>query len=220
MSMKTTILAAAAVLATAGNALAVTELQLDINKVEAQAKRANGNNGWSGLTHTGSIQLSKGVNTTLAGVLIDGVVQATTTMTVTAFTGVINLVNGGVTGGNFSLLMSDGSTFNTDIVGGSGMVVNQVLPGGVQGFSIDGLTFNGLFNSNTFVGVDVSPWFDTQPLDGSFINFAFAPNSMGRSTSDIDIFLPTGDEPPVIPTPLAAGMGLVGLAGLAARRRR
>lgn len=218
MSMKT-ILTAAVVFATAGSALATTELQLDINKVEAQAKRANGNNGFGGLTHTGSIQLSKGVNTVLAGVLIDGVVQATTTTVVTSFTGLITFNMGQVTGGNFAVTMNDGSIFTTDILGGSGMIVNQVLPGGVNGFSIDGLTFNGLFNSSTFVGVDIAPWFDTQPLDGSFINFAFAPNAQGRSTSDIDIFIPA-DETPVIPAPLGAGMGLVGLAGLAARRRR
>ena len=193
---------------------------LDINKVEAQAKRANGNNGFGGLTHTGSIQLSKGVNTVLAGVLIDGVVQTISTSVVTAFTGLITFNMGQVTGGNFALTMNDGSVFTTDILGGSGMIVNQVLPGGVQGFSIDGLTFNGLFNSSTFVGVDISTWFNNQPLDGSFINFAFAPNAQGRSTSDIDIFIPTDDRPPVIPAPLGAGMGLVGLAGLAARRRR
>jgi len=78
-----------------------------------------------------------------------------------------------------------------------------------------------VFSSASFAGVNITPWFNDQPLDGSFINFSFGPNVMGfDGDTDIDIFLPADEDRPEIPAPLAGGMAGLGLLGLGARRRR
>lgn len=211
------LLAASAALVTAGSALAITELQIDVNALRAQAYFGNGSKGFGGVNHTGTIQLSSGSLSTLAGILIDGANQPIAAGLLMTFSGTINLNNGFVTGGSMSLSLNNGDTFNTSIGGGAGQVQFQAG----QGFSIDGLLTGAVFNSNSFAGLDISPWFNDQPLDGSFINFAFGPNVMGfDGDTDVDIFLPADDDTPVIPTPLAGTMAGVGLLGLGARRRR
>ncbi len=197
-----------AMLAGASMASATTQLQIDVNSLTATAGAG------FGTSYTGAVNFTKNVNSDLAGILIDGVGQ-TSTGTLDTFTGTINLVGGMVTGGSFAVtvLESDAVTFNTysaTIAGGAGQVNTQAG----QGFSIDGLTFNGAFTSAVFSGVDVTPWFNNQPLTGSFIHFAFNPNAMGVDTdSDIDIFV-------TVPLPAGGAMAFAGLAGLAGVRRR
>ncbi|MGP1309400.1 MAG: hypothetical protein ACTS27_04305 [Phycisphaerales bacterium] len=211
------LIAASAILATAGSALAITELQLDINALRAQANFMNGSKGFGGVNHTGTITLSSGSATNLADVLIDGAAQNIAANMLMTVNGVINLTNGNVTGGSIALSLNNGDTFTTDIQGGAGSVAFQAG----QGFSIDGLTTNGVFSSNSFAGVDISAWFNDQPLDGSFIEFAFGPNALGfDGDTNLDIFLPAEEDRPEIPAPLAGGMAGLGLLGLGARRRR
>lgn len=200
--------AAVAMLAGAGVASATTELQIDVNALTATAGP-----GFS-TSYTGNVTLTTNVNSMLAGMLIDGVGQSFNG-TLDDFNGTINLVNGAVTGGSFSVdvLESDAVTVNTysaSIMSGAGAVGTQAG----QGFTIDGLTFAGAFTSATFAGVDVSPWFNAQPLTGSFLQFAFSPDAQGVDTqSDIDIFV-------TVPLPAGGAMAFVGLAGLAGVRRR
>jgi hypothetical protein len=214
------LLAASAALAMAGSALAVTELQIDVNSLRAQAFFGNGSKGFGGVNHTGSIQLTSGSLSNLAGILIDGANQPIAAGLLMTFAGTINLNNGFVTGGSIALSLNNGDTFNTSIAGGAGQVQFQAG----QGFSIDGLLTGAVFggpNGTTFANVGIAPWFADQPLDGSFINFAFGPNVMGfDGDTDIDIFLPAEEDRPEIPAPLAGVMAGVGMLGLGARRRR
>ncbi len=200
--------AALAAFAGASVASAGTEVQIDVNALTATAAP-----GFS-TSYTGDVVLSTNVNSMLAGMLIDGVGQSITG-TLSDFNGTINIVGGAVTGGGFTVevLESDLVTMNTysaTIVAGSGTVGTQAG----QGFTIDGLTFAGVFSSATFAGVDVSPWFAAQPLFGSFLQFAFSPNAAGVDVqSDIDIYA-------TVPLPAGSAMAFVGLAGLAGVRRR
>lgn len=209
--LKHATILAATMAGAAGLVSAAQVLQLDVNALTGQARDSGGNNvAFGGLTHTGSILLTGDASSNLAGILLDGVAQAVAPNQFASFTGVINLVGGGVTGGSLMLALQNGDTFAASIVGGIGQVNTQVG----QGFSIDGLVTSAVFNASTFAGVDITPWYSSQPLNGSFINFTFGPNANGTDMdTDIDIFV-------VVPSPVAGGMAGVGLMGLAARRRR
>lgn len=212
MRRRTPILAGATLLMlVAGGAFAATELQLDLNAIEAQSANAAGMDAaFGGLDHTGSIMLSSGVDTELAGLLIDGVPQGVTLGRLSNLTGQIDFVSGNVTGGDLTVTLDDGETFNADIQNGVGSIQFQAG----EGFSIDGLLSSTTFSSDMFAGVDISRWFDAQPLPGSFITFAFDPDSTGfSSNTSTDVFI-------IVPSPLAGGMAGLGLFGLAVRRRR
>lgn len=198
----------------ASGATLASVLHMDVNALRSQSLNANGvASAFGGLNHTGSISLTSGPNSVLADLILNSVAQNIAPGQLQSFAGSINLVNGGVTGGSFSLTLTDGHTFTTSIVSGVGQVAPQILPGGVQGFSIDGLTTNGVFSTSTFAGANIAPWFNAQPLTGSFINFGFNPNSSGLDTaSDLDIFL--------VPTPAAGGVFGLAALGLGMRRRR
>lgn len=201
--------AALALFAGASVASATSVLQIDVNSLTATAVA-----GSFGTGYTGSVQLTTNANSELAGILIGGASQSISG-TLADFTGKIDIVAGAVAGGSFTVqvLESDAVTLNTytaTIKSGIGQVNTQAG----QGFSIDGLTFDGAFSSSVFAGVDVSRWFDEQPLTGSFIQFAFNPNAQGRDNdSDIDIFV-------TVPLPAGGAMAFAGLAGLMGVRRR
>lgn len=210
------LLVAAAALAAAGSALAVTELQIDINALRAQSYYDNGSKGFGGVNHTGTISLTSNSATNLAEILIDGVAQNIAAGLLMTVAGDIDLVNGFVTGGSMTVSLNNGDVFSADINNTPGQVQFQAG----QGFSIDGLIMNGMFNNSSFAGVDVSLWDDNEPLSGSFIEFAFGPNIMGfDGDTNLDIFLPVENRPG-IPAPMAGVMGGFGLLGLGARRRR
>ncbi len=210
MNKKTVILAALVAAAGSGVASATNVLQLDLNALNAQAVDGSGGNSFGGVNHTGSIMLSMGSLGHVADILLNGSAQNIAPGQMMSFSGQIDLVNGGVTGGNFVLTLTDTSTFTATIVGGQGQVNTQAG----QGFSIDGLITSAMFSSNPFAGVDISPWFSAQPLSGSFLEFAFNPNASGfDNDTNLDIFV-------IVPSPMAGGMAGIGLMGLAARRRR
>lgn len=209
MARKLVMLAAFAAAGTCASAASV--LQIDLNTLTAQAVRASDNaNAFDGLGHTGSIMLSSNGSSTLADILLNGNAQNIAAGQLMSFTGQIDLVGGDVTGGSFTLTLTDASTFTATILGGYGQVNTQAG----QGYSIDGLITSALFSSNPFAGVDISQWFSEQPLTGSFLEFAFNPNGSGfDGNTNLDIFV-------LVPSPLAGGLAGVGLMGLAARRRR
>ncbi len=206
-------LVAGAVIGLSSSALAVTTVQIDVNGLSSQAQVFQGG-GWvnaafGGTTHTGRLSLTHDVNSVLAGVALDGVSQSLTS-SLASFAGTIELINGFVNGGSFTVTNLDGSSYTASIVAGVGRVNTQVG----QGFRIDGLTFQGLFSGPLFAGANVNPFFSVQPLFGSFLHFAFNPNAQGLdSDADIDIFA-------TIPLPTSAGLATVGLLGLAGVRRR
>ena len=205
MNTKNMLLSVGAAVLAVSTANAASTCLIDINGLTAQFAGAGG----FGVNATGTITLSFDGNSALVGVALDGFNQNLGGNTLTGFTGTINLVGGQVTGGLFSATTTAG-TYGANIVGGIGAVAVQAG----QGYSIDGLTFNGLFSGPTFAGVNIGNFFTAQPLFGSVLTFAFNPNANGvDSDSDIDIFIQ-------IPMPGAAAMGFVGLAGLAGVRRR
>ncbi len=233
-------LAAAATVAFAGSAFASNELQIDINALLSQVVSAEPvaqdmhnsstsastpassgvRGGGFGLNFTGTVNISDKAGSSLAGILIDGIGQ-TVTGTLADFVGTINLENGDVTGGSFrvDVLESDAVTMNTytaTIVANIGQVEEQAG----QGFTINGLTFEGMFSSDTFAGVDVSLWNDNEPLVGSFIEISLDPDDNGLDNdTDVDLFVTPAPVVPLPSAPALAGVGLVGvLAG--ARRRR
>jgi hypothetical protein len=130
--------------------------------------------------------------------------------TMTSMTGIVNLTNGNVTGGSISVTVNGTDTYTAQIAN-AGYVENFI--GG--GYTIQGLTFNGLFSSNNFGNVNVTPWAGGG-LPGSFLQFNFAPNASGNGYADVDLFVQ------VIPLPPAAAMGMATLGGLmiASRFRR
>ena len=222
--MKTTtfLLTAAATAGIASMATAASELQLDVNALivsvdnsgmaDLDSAVARGSSGFS-TTYTGSITMNDGPLSDLAGILCDGVPFAVTG-SLNDFTGSIDFVNGQVAGGSFTVeVVETGGEINTysaQIASGIGAINTQAG----QGFQIDGLTFAGMFSSGTFAGVDVSRWFEAQPLPGSFLTFQFEPNADGVDTdTDIDIFV-------VVPLPAGGAIASVALIGLAGVRRR
>ena len=125
------------------------------------------------------------------------------------FSATVSMTNGEISGGSFTVMLASGESYSASIAAGSGLV-RQIR----TGYFFDGLTFDGTFTSTDFDGIDVSNFFDNIPLTGNFIEFAYNPDANGfDDTSNMNIFV-------AVPTPLGAGLGLAGLAGVAARRRR
>ena len=212
--MKKTLLAAAALVLSAGAvATATPTLQFDVNGFNAQAS------GTVNTSFTGSITISKG-----AGLLNDVAIrsvangpfvsQGTGGFPLGAFSGVINFVNGLVTGGNIVLQNTNNpiDAYTCNITPSSGSITTFV--GG--GFKIEALTRNGLFSDASFGSINVSPWFNiqgAQGLPGSFLQFNFSPNANNFATSDMDLFCD------VVPLPAAVWGGLATLGGVIAVRR-
>lgn len=206
-----TFIAAAVVgLGAANAAHANSVLQLDINSLTAVAS------GPFDTGFTGTITLMDDANSTLTDILIDGNAQNIASGQLADFAGVITIVAGVVTGGNFSVTDINGAMYSATIVPASGHVGDSA--GQTGPFMIDGLTFDGgfanLMNGTHFAGVDVSLWAQAPSLRGSFLEFKFGPDANGVDTdTDVDIFA-------VVPAPAPAGLAFAGLTGLAALRRR
>jgi hypothetical protein len=210
--MKTTtfLFAAAAAAGLATAAHADTELQIDVNSLVVST---SGGSGSFGADFTGSLEMNDGPESNLAGLLCDGMPLGIDG-TLSDFSGTINLQNGTVSGGSFTIEVTESGGGTNSYMAQIASGVGSVEPQAGQGFQIDGLTFQGMFSSDTFAGADVSPWFGAQPLPGSFLTFQFEPNANGvDDETDIDIFV-------VIPLPAGGAMASAALVGLAGVRRR
>lgn len=185
-------------------------LQFDLNSLASQAQGPGGGNApFNGVNHTGAVVLSSTSNSTLAEVLIDGAAQNIAPGQLQSFSGTINLVNGMVMGGGMSFTLTGGEVFSAQIQSGVGQVNTQAG----QGFRIDGLLNNVTLSADPFAGVSITPFFNAQPLEGAFLNFAFNPNAGGfDNVTSLDIF--------VVPSPAAAGLLALGGAFASRRRRR
>ncbi len=204
----TIILTAIALAAAAGSASAgVANVRYDTNNLTASAGGPFG-----GTTHTGAITITHNATSTLNGIVIFGVSQPFTGA-LASFSATINLVNGFVTTGSLSTVLTDGSRYDASINGGGGRVVFQAG----RGFRIDGLTFNGNFSNlvggTNFGGVNVAAAVGAgaSNYDGSFLLTSFNPDASGVTNQ-------AQFETYIFPTPGSAA--LLGLAGLAAARRR
>lgn len=188
------------------------KLMFDLNGLVSQT--ATG--GAFSTSYTGDVIVSSNSSADLATIL--GINAATSTDLVASgeflgtldyFSATVSMTNGQISGGSFEVMLASGESYSASIAAGSGLV-RQIR----TGFFFDGLTFDGTFTSTNFDGVDVSNFFNNIPLAGNFIEFAYNPDASGfDDTSNMNIFV-------AVPTPLGAGLGLAGLAGVAARRRR
>ncbi len=204
-----------------------SELQFDVNSISTRISVNSTGDPFSE-NFTGSLRLGHDSDSVLAAVLIDGAYQAFdsarhdgTGWDLSHFSAKINIENGTVVGGylyleveQFSGGSPDGLTnsYTADIVDGAGRVNHQAG----QGYTIDGLTINGMFSDATFAGIDIGRWFGLQPLIGSFLNFSFDPgdNPFGTDeNSHIDIFV-------TVPLPTSVFLGLAGVTILPFLRPR
>ena len=203
--LRAAMMATAAMLsATAGTAHAgdpLNEMQIDINAFTTTV-----NNPPFGLNYTGSITMSDDVDSELAGVLFDGVDQPISG-SLMSFMGEIEFLMGDVVGGWFDILVLESDMVTmTSYSATIGDQEGQINTQAGQGFSIDGLTYSGVFGSSTFSGLDITDWSEDQPLEGSFLKFQFEPENESRGggiinqdiDTDIDIFVL--ENPPTIIT--------------------
>jgi len=204
-------LAACSALGFACAADAGSLLRFDVNSLTASADAG------FDTTYSGSVLLASDGNSSFEDMRIDGTAQSFGPQwSLAAFTGEVTFLNGAITGGSFMVSVTDGvatDRYAADLVEGSGSIAAQAG----QGYLVSGLSFEGMFSGSTFAGIDVSLWHDAEPLSGSFLNFAFAPDAQGVDTdSDYEIFV----EAVVIPLPAGAGLSAAGLLGFAGLRRR
>lgn len=204
-------LAASSALVCACAADAGSLLRFDVNSLTASAGAG------FDTSYSGAVLLGDDGNSVFEDMRIDGAAQAIGAQwSLSDFTGELNFLNGDITGGSFSVSVTDGLTtdiYSADLVAGSGGIAVQAG----QGYLVSGLTFEGMFSGSTFAGIDVSLWNDAEPLSGSFLNFAFDPDAQGvDSDADYEIYI----EAVAIPLPAGGALSAAGLLGLAGVRRR
>jgi hypothetical protein len=208
-----TLLAVGTTMCLAAGAATAATIQIDVNGLRV----ATNGGGMFSTTHTGALNMTNDANATFNGFKINGVDQGVSAAWVLSnFVGTMNLSNGVVTGGTFEVSVTNASVVNTysaSFVNGAGSVNTQAG----QGFTIDDLTFNGMFSGSTFAGVDINAWTGAN-LNGSMLLFGFRPGANGvDNDTDIDIYV---DSATVIPLPAGAGLSLAGLAAIGCLRRR
>jgi hypothetical protein len=192
----------------AGSADAAMMLQMDVNSATVSADGA-----FAGVNHTGALTFGwTSEVTTLFDILIDDATTGASPVTASV-SGMIQLVDGQVDGGFITVeafdagMMSLG-VFTTEILPGAGQVTEQAF----VGYKIDGLLAGGSFDSDSFNGVDVTEWRANEPLDGSFLTFAYNPDAMGvDSAVDLDLW---------VNVPAPGAVALFGLGGIVALKRR
>lgn len=206
----TRIIACAGLLASGSACLA--QLRIDVIGLEVDSFDITGApSPFGGVTHSGTVVFTNGAASALQDVSINGASQSITPMALSAFTASIALANGVVSGGDLQITLTNAETFACDFASGVGFV--SVAPAG--GFVIDNTAvFNGLFNASTFAGVNVSQWFNAQPLNGTSISpFVFnilrGDDGEGAEFSVI-----------LVPTPGSGAAMAVGLLAFGSRRRR
>lgn len=194
-----------ALLAASAGAAADSTLHFDMNSTTATA-----GGGPFGEDFTGTVTITDDANSLLADVALNGVSAGVSTsdfnLNIT-----VQLVGGVVSGGAFSLVVSD-NTYIGAVIAGSGSVY-QAANGS---FEIDGLTYFGDFTggpggtSDTFLGVDIAPFVSHGPLAGSLLQLQFNPAGPDQIDPDADV-----DMYVSVPVPQAAGLALAGMGAMA-----
>ncbi|HBS30106.1 MAG TPA: hypothetical protein DEB06_11820 [Phycisphaerales bacterium] len=211
----------------AGAAFGATEVQIDVNGLTATAS-----GGVFNQFFTGTLTLAHDSNSSVAGVLRDGVSGAgftgpfvnTGASTNMNFAATFTFNNGDITGVGLSVGVSSANnmvidnTYAASVGPGLGNIDTD--KGKAGDFLITARTFGGVFNAATFGGVSVAEFFGfSNP--GNFINFKVSgPGKLnGENRSDDDVDIDVFVRPIPLPSAAAlAGVGLLGVAGL--RRRR
>jgi len=163
-----------------------TDLQLNLSGVTIQAENASGtmNVPFTSSSFSGKLVFGSSNSSTLA-VGIDSTPQSSYNGTIIGFNGEVTLSSGKIAGGQMSVLVQNPDTsvdvYSYNVVNNSGSVSRPASPSAFasQGYSLSGLTSDGLLSDANFGGVDVSTWFNQQPLEGSFLQFNYHPDSAG-----------------------------------------
>ena len=196
-------------------ASAQTTLQVDINGLSTEVDGVFSDS-YTGGVHVFNTILSPDfdADTNILDVLIDGSAQNTGGATFGQFSFEIlaDFVNGSITGGSLTLSVD---AFGSENTYSSNLMPTQdgsILDIGGGTFIIGGEFAGGDHWSNpsgSFLGVDIAPWGDA---DGFFaqIDVNFGGGLMDPDT-DVDVFMVT---------PAPGTLGLLGLGGLFAVRRR
>ena len=202
------------------SALADHVLQIDTNALSAEADSAFSD------TYTGDFRVFNTASTPdtdgdaeILDVLINGAAQGTGGATASEFYFEMNIEfsAGKIVSGDVTVKVDQSGSENTytAALAPTASVAIQDVGGLGIIFNIGGLTFAGAFASptGTFLGVDISPWGNAQPVPGRFSEIAFIPDSSNNdSDTDVDVF--------IIPLPSGAALASIGLMGMLARRRR
>lgn len=198
--------------ALASGSACLAQLRIDVTGLQVDSFDITGTpTPFGGVTHSGTVVFTNGAASVLDEVSINGVPQAISFTGVSSFTATIELGNGFVIGGDLQVLLANAESFSAEFASFGGFV--SFAPSG--GFVIDNtILFNGLFSNSTFAGVDVSTWFNAQPLSGTSIStFVFnIPRGDAGEGADFSVIL--------VPTPGAGAVLATGLVALAGRRRR
>lgn len=219
---------AAAVAATtfaAASASAQLTLAFDINNFDYQFRDSSGAAGFGGTDHSGTVDWSYRADppTVIADSRmgdqgrfgpLDPIALGAT---LADFSGSMEFSAGDVMSGSFTVTLSNGDTYTTNIDSASGSIRELT----VGGWTLDGLTFDGGFNDEEFGNIDVSEFFAIQGgpamLPGSMFKFRFEPDAAAAGTADMEVFV-------MVPLPASAYMGMATLAGVMGlsylRRRR
>lgn len=217
MARKIVMVAMCAAAASAsGQLVALSEVQFDLNSVTAQARDAAGDHAaFGGVMHTGSIVFGLDSDSFLQA-YVDGSGLASLSRGGPfgdfTLSGVVELVNGAVTGGSFHIAIDGGADSYSASVEGGGGRVRRVAD--IQGgsFQIDGLAMDGLFSDSAYGNMDVSAFMMLQTFTGRFINFGYRPDANGfDGATDIDLF---------VNVPAPGGLAIVGIAAVASATRR
>jgi hypothetical protein len=219
--------------ASAAKADTVSILGFEIDSMSIQGKLASGANGFTGIHDTGDLSL-RATGRTTVDIGVDGVKEETLASqgagTTFDLMGDIRLINGDITGGVITLIARLGNaneTYQFNVAPGTGSLHKVPL---VNSYLLAGLTYNGIFNSGDFGGVDVGFWRDQQPVIGSFLQFDYNPTSSGLDQSanlDVAVFgesfsqlqTPDGRTDPV-PLPKTVWGGAVLMMGWGLTQRR
>lgn len=170
---------------------------------------------------TGTVTLSAKASTAMS-LFIDSVPQVPTA-TVSSIVANFDITSGDVSGGSFLVTMTDASSFSCDADPRALAGTDLVWSGGANGsYRVDGDIDNFLLSAAAFAGVDVSIFFNTQPLIGSFFDFAFRPSTAAGDVGTFDDATQLGFvvATSLIPLPSGVGMASAGLLCLAGVRRR
>lgn len=182
------------------------ELQIDVNGLTIDAGGAFNAN-----THTGSLVISSSGSSSLTAIVIDGNVQGVSA-TLSGFSGLVNMNAGVITGGSFSVLLSDGSSYSASL----DPTFATIFLAGTNEYIGDGDTAGGVFANlgpgSSLGGVDVSPW-DGAGAQGFFFFAGYTPNAGGFSAGvDLNLWV-------IVPTP-GSGLLTACAVALCLRRRR
>lgn len=212
----------ALVLASPARAESITRIQLDVNGVTLQARDAAGQNAAFGAgPFTGSLAFGAGQFSNLNSVLVDGTARPEYHGVFAGVSGQVNFVNDAVAGGALSVAVRnpdatlDTYQFSFAPQSGSLYHTTDALLLLTVGNQAKGDTIGGTFDKARFGGVDVTPWFASGPVNGTFLAFKYNPNAAGfDGAADLDL----AASVTAVPLPSAAWGGVALLVMLGAVR--